>query len=298
MIRPSVFLSNPETSKTNEFQITTHGDNAGLTALAQEEFDGVVERLRGAGVDVVVVDDTAEPLTPDAVFPNNWLTTHSDGSCVMYPMQPVSRRNERRVDIIRALSTRHHYAVRHIIDWSDFEHGDVYLEGTGSLVLDRIHKIAYACLSARTHPQAVDHFCAQFGYTAVTFAAVGPSGMPLYHTNVMMCVGARFAVVCAAAITDAKQRKIVLERLEEHREVVQISMAQMAQFAGNMLELSNAQNEAVLVMSRRAYAALDDRQRHTLGAYARLVECPVENIENASGGSVRCMLAELYLPSR
>ncbi len=295
MVRPARFFSNPETAQTNEFQNAIAPEVDGL-AQAQSEFDGAVATLRAAGVEVIVVQDTEDPETPDAVFPNNWLTTHSDGTCVMYPMQPLSRRGERRLDIIERLRETHQKSVRRIVDWSGFESENLFLEGTGSLVLDRAHGVAYACLSARTDEAVLEHMCHEFDYTPVVFHSATASGQAIYHTNVMMCVGTGYAVVCLDSIADLQERENVRASLGRHHEVIEISLDQVAGFAGNMLELRNASGEPLLVMSSSAYAALGTDQREALAAHAQLLQCDVSSIESASGGSIRCMLAEIFLP--
>ncbi|NNF17292.1 MAG: amidinotransferase [Gammaproteobacteria bacterium] len=298
MIRPAVFGANQETAATNEFQKKITTDDDRLLALALREFDGVVAQLQAAGVQVVEIADSESPVTPDAIFPNNWLTTHRDGQCVLYPMQPRSRRPERRPDIIRQLASRYDFDVRRIVDWSDFENHDLFLEGTGSVVLDRVHRNAYACLSTRTDHRVLEYFCEHFNYQAVEFAATGPSGQAIYHTNVMMCVGTHFAIICAEAIADPGQRDQVLDELATHHEIVTLSMVQMSQFGGNMLELRNHEDQTLLVMSRRACAALEAGQRRVLERHAQIIACDVDTIEDTSGGSVRCMLAEIYLSRR
>ncbi len=294
MVRPACFFSNPETARTNEFQAPFDANIDGLE-MARQEFDQAVATLRDAGVEVVVVEDKEEPQTPDAIFPNNWLTTHSDGTCVMYPMQPQSRRGERRLDVIHELRDVHGKRVSHIVDWSGYESAELYLEGTGSLVLDRVNLVAYACLSARTHPVVLEQFCHHFNYSLVSFDSVTASGTAIYHTNVMMCVGTGYAVVCLKSVINSEQREQLRVTLAAHHEVVEISLEQVRCFAGNMLEIRSKDGSALLVMSTSAYGALSDAQRNALSAHARLVHCDVNSIEAASGGSIRCMLAEIFL---
>ncbi|MEM7081190.1 MAG: arginine deiminase-related protein [Pseudomonadota bacterium] len=295
MVRPACFYSNPETAKTNEFQHAIAADVDALD-MAQAEFDGAAATLREAGVQVVVVEDTESPQTPDALFPNNWLTTHADGSCVLYPMQPESRRGERRLDVLDILRIEHKKTIRHVLDWSDFEHTQKYLEGTGSLVLDRQHRVAYACRSARTDETVLRHFCRHFDYTPVLFDAFSQSGTAIYHTNVMMCVGTGYAVVCLESIRDERERAQVVDALSQHRQIIDISYAQVAQFAGNMLEVRASTDARLLVMSSRAYASLTASQISALETHANLVQCRVDGIEDAAGGGIRCMLAEIFLP--
>lgn len=295
MIRPCRFFANPETAKTNAFQSA-----AGLSvteAEAVREFDAFADTLRGEGVEVIVVDDTPTPATPDAVFPNNWISTHADGTVVTYPMQPISRRAERRTDIIDALRDQHGLDVVRHVDLSALEQDDTFLEGTGSMVLDRVGRRAYACWSARTHEAALHSFCHTMEYEPVGFDAFGEDGTPIYHTNVMMCVGSTFIVACTEAI-GAKDRERVTAKMVEHHELVPISLAQMNQFAGNMLEVTGRDGAARLVMSQRAFDALSAQQRASLERHTRIVPVAINAIEDAAGGSVRCMLAEIFLPAR
>ena len=295
MIRPHRFFANPETAQTNAFM--TEAGTAVTTEQALHEFDALASTLREHGVKVVVVDDTPDPATPDAVFPNNWFSTHADGRVVTYPMQPVSRRGERRVDIFALLGQEHRRHVRDIIDLSELEARDIFLEGTGSMVLDRVNKLAYACLSPRTHATGLAQFCAALGYTPVSFRAVGVDGTPVYHTNVMMCVGTRFIVACLESI-DSRDLARVQSDMQRRHELIEITHAQMNAFAGNMLELRAPDGSALLIMSGRARAALTSQQVAALERYARIVSVPINAIEDAAGGSVRCMLAEVFLPNR
>lgn len=299
MIRPVNFRSNPQTAASNAFQHlqgAPEADDAQAAALA--EFQGLVSALRSADVEVIVFDDTHQPLTPDSVFPNNWFSTHEDGTVVLYPMEAENRRPERRHDIIDALS--HHrfgYRVSRVLDLSEHEHQGRYLEGTGSLVLDRRARVAYACLSSRTDRDLAERFAEELGYSLELFTAEDREGRAIYHTNVMMCVGETFAVVCPDAIVADTERRSVLARLErDGHEVVTISHAQMESFAGNMLELHDFTGRSVLAMSAAAEACLEPGQRRILERHARIVSAPIPTIEACAGGSVRCMLAEIVLP--
>ncbi|MBT8132818.1 MAG: amidinotransferase [Gammaproteobacteria bacterium] len=298
MVRPVAFHANPLTRASNSFM----DEDLGLNEQQQQqaalaEFEGLVSVLRKAGVRVLVFDDTRAPGTPDSVFPNNWVSFHADGTVVLYPMMAENRRTERRMDIIEALSSDEHYSVREIIDLSVHEQQQKFLESTGSLVLDRPNRIAYACLSARTDVDVLGDFAQRLDYEALTFDALDREGQPIYHTNVMMAQGDGFAVVCAESIRDKTQRTAVLNRLTSlAHEVVEISYTQMEHFAGNMLELKDQQGGKVLAMSSRAHDALDPGQREALGRHARLVHAPINVIEDSAGGSVRCMLAEGFLP--
>ena len=294
MIRPHRFYPNPETAADNAFQKSVAtAELPAISTAARDEFDRAVEVLRTAGVTVHVVDDTATPEKPDAVFPNNWFSTHHDGRVALYPMHSATRRQERRRDVIDAL--RAHYRITEVIDYSDAETSGHALEGTGSLVLDHVNKIAYASLSQRTHPEVLKKFCADFGYEAVTFRSESEPGRPIYHTNVMMCVGSNFALVGLQNIADEAERGGVQNLLEASgKEVIELSSKQIAAFAGNALELHN-DREKLLVLSTRAEAALTTTHRTAIERHARLVPLSLPTIELA-GGSARCMLATIHLP--
>lgn len=264
---------------------------------AQQEFDAMVGALRGVGVEVIVFDDTDEPVTPDAIFPNNWVTFHADGRVFLYPMEAINRRAERRPDIVEDLSTEHGFYVSEIVDLSPLEADGLFLEGTGSMVLDRVGHVAYAALSSRTHVDALADFAQRADYEITAFEASDSRGRRVYHTNVMMCLGERLAIVCADSIDDAEKRAAVLERLgETGRDVVEISGQQMEHFAGNMLELGNRDGEAVVALSRTAHDSLTDDQRERISRCGRMLPIDVGTIERVGGGSVRCMLAEIFLP--
>jgi hypothetical protein len=255
----------------------------------------MVNTLCSNGVDVTVIDDTPEPHTPDSIFPNNWVSFHADGGIFLYPMQAENRRLERREDIIAKLEDN--FAVKHIIDLSRFEVENKFLEGTGSMVLDRGNKIAYACLSPRTDQEVLDLFCEQAGYNTVSFDAVDEKGKAIYHTNVLMCVGSSFAVVCLDSIPNPHEKIVIKESFTStHKEIIDISFAQMNQFAGNMLEVKNTEGENLIVMSSNAFNALDDEQKTTLEKYGKLIYSDINTIETNGGGSARCMMAEVHLP--
>jgi hypothetical protein len=295
MIRPVNFGFNDETAGSNAFQ-NRDADKNNVNERAQVEFDGMVKLLRENGVDVTVIDDTPEPYTPDSIFPNNWVTFHADGGIFLYPMQAENRRLERREDIIAKLEDR--FVVKHVIDLSRFEADEKFLEGTGSMVLDRENKIAYACLSPRTDSDVLHLFCEQTGYKAITFEAVDERGKAVYHTNVLMCIGSKFAVICRDSIANPHQRIVVKESLmANHKEIIDISFDQMNQFAGNMLEVKNKAGEVLIVMSQNAYNALLEEQKTVLTKYGRLIYADINTIEINGGGSARCMMAEVHLPS-
>ena len=298
MIRPAGFESNPLTAESNAFMMETSKPAAQQQAEALQEFDGLVDVLRGAGIDVIVIDDTAEPHTPDAIFPNNWISTHADGRVVLYPMEAENRRTERRRDVIEHLVGNRGRVVTDVIDLSAHELDGHFLEGTGSMVLDRVNRVAYACASSRTHLDPLGDFAQRMDYDVVVFDAVDDDGLPIYHTNVLMNIGERFAVICDAAIPRAEQREAVLARLHNTgHEIIHLSFAQLHAFAGNMLELRNADGDRVVAMSEQAWNSLDDRQRELLAENGRIVYSPIKTIETSAGGSVRCMLAEIHLPT-
>ena len=308
VVRPATFASNPETRATNAFQQDEPGAPPDTDAefrlgrrphvreAVLHEFDQLAALL-GDELLVHVWADTAEPPKPDAVFPNNWFSTHADGTVVLYPMLAPSRRRERRRELIEALGRDGPYRIARIVDLRGFEQRDRFLEGTGSLVLDRAHRVAYACRSPRTHDAPLAAFAAELGYEVVAFDAVGPDGAPVYHTNVVMWLGERVAGVCLESIPDAGRRREVRERVAATHEVVEISMAQMSEYCGNMLAVRSRLGDPLLEMSHRAYHALTEAQRTTLRRHFRwLTAHPIYTIERLGGGSVRCMLAEVFLP--
>jgi hypothetical protein len=300
MIRPAAFRGNPETAESNAFQRPPAvADPAAEQAAAAVEFEGLAGILREAGVETVVMDDTPEPPTPDAVFPNNWVSFHADGTAVLYPMMAPSRRLERRPEVLEQLSREHGFRIERVIDLSPREAAGRYLEGTGSMVLDRVNRVAYACLSPRTDLEVFAEACQALDYEPVAFTATDAEGVPVYHTNVLMCIGGDFAVLCEEAIRDGGQRAAVRRRLAASgHELITITLPQMAAFAGNLLELAGHDGERLLALSARANEALEPDQRAALAARCRLLPVPIATIEDGGGGSVRCMLAELHLPRR
>jgi hypothetical protein len=294
MIRPVNFGFNEQTAGSNAFQ-NRNAEQQQVQDKALKEFDNLVKLLQDNGVEVVVVDDTHEPHTPDSIFPNNWVSFHQDGNVFLYPMMAENRRLERREDIIMQLEDE--FKVKHVIDLSRFEHDHKFLEGTGSMVLDRENKIAYACISPRTDKEVLGLFCEQTGYKEVSFYAFDQNHQAIYHTNVLMCIGSKFVVICLDSITDDNERNAVLTILKlTHKEIINISFAQMNQFAGNMLELKNKSGESLLVMSKNAYQSLGQDQKAALEKYCKLLYVDINTIENNGGGSARCMIAEVHLP--
>jgi len=265
-----------------------------LQRKALAEFDAMVTLLRHHQIEVVVIDDTPEPVKPDAVFPNNWLSTNTSGVVSVFPMCAASRRLEKRNDIVQFLAAQ--FEVKDLHDWSGFEAEAQYLEGTGSMVMDHENKIVYACLSPRTHKTIVEKFAAANGYRAMTFTAHDQEGREIYHTNVMMCIGEGFAVLCPKAITDHDERVAVAQLLEiTGHENIYITHDQMNAFAGNMLHLKNKTGERFIVLSQAALNSLEEEKKERLSKFGKLLPVNVSTIEQVEGGSVRCMMAEIFL---
>lgn len=300
LVRPVAFHANPETAGSNAFQREPGvAEPAAEQAGAAVEFSGLVRALADAGVETIVFDEARGADTPDALFPNNWVTFHADGTVALYPMLAQNRRAERRTDIPEALSRDRGFRVERVLDFSASEAQGKFLEGTGSMVLDRVHRVAYACLSPRTDVEALAGACQALGYEPLVFTAVDASGVPVYHTNVLMSVGEDFAVVCEEAIPNAGQREAVRNRLEATgHEVIPITLDQVSSFAGNMLELRSRAGERIVAMSANALASLRPEQVEKIECRARIVAVPIGTIESAGGGSVRCMIAEVHLPRR
>lgn len=297
MIRPVGSSFNPETALSNPFQQITSWDPSLALRRTQEEFDSFVAALRAKGVEVEVVEDTLVPGKPDAVFPNNWVSFHEDGTVILYPMMAPSRRRERRVDVIERL--RKKFVVREVIDLSRHEKDGKYLEGTGSIVFDHVNQVAYACGSPRTDKDLFFQLCQLLKYRPVYFHAYDEQGKEIYHTNVMMCVGVDFAIVCLASITDLADKKNVIDNLRDtDHAIIEITMDQLHHFAGNMLVLDTQDGPSLLVASRQAVDSLTQEQKQSLSSYAELTALPISTIEMLGGGSARCMMAEIFLPKR
>ena len=300
MIRPVRFGGNPQTAASNRFQLTADNLSAGQAQTAAlREFDSFAAILRDAGIGVHVFDDTPEPHTPDSIFPNNWVSFHADGSAVLYPMLAENRRQERRTDLLEALSAQHGFRIARVVDLTHYERDGKFLEGTGSLVLDRVHRIAYACTSPRTDLDVLGDFAQQLDYDVVAFESTDAAGVAIYHTNVMMCVGTRFAAVCSASIRE-DERPAVLDALRTTgHAILDLSMQQLGEFAGNMLEVRSASGARHVALSRRALDSLTAEQRVLMEEHGgRTIFAPIPNIETLGGGSVRCMLAEIHLPKK
>jgi len=299
MVRPLAFGYNPETARTNTFQSAPAPGDAASAALARQEFEQLARALTGEGVRVCTVEDSDVPSKPDAVFPNNWVSFHQDGTLVLYPLESASRRFERRPELIETAVRALGFQVSHLLDLTWYEAEGKYLEGTGSLVLDNVARVAYACVSPRTHPEVVAEWAQTLGYEPVIFSASNRAGVPLYHTNVLMCIAARAVVVGTEAIAPADRSRVMTHLADSGREIIEIGLEEIGRFAGNMLELATWDealgDSRVLVMSESARHALKP------ATYARLSGCtdallsvPVPTIERLGGGSVRCMLAEVF----
>jgi hypothetical protein len=301
MIEPVAFRFNEETAVNNYYQKVLDGLTPEMTqAKALQEFNQFVDKLNASGVNVIVVKDDLETDTPDSIFPNNWVSFHNNGNIGIYPMCAVNRRTERREDILDILVDDHGFHIDEIIDFSSFEDADVFLEGTGSMILDRENKICYAAISIRTDEQAVFQFCEQFDYKAVCFVAnqtVENKRLPIYHTNVMMCVADNFVIICLDSIDDPEERELVLGSLARtNKEIIEIDESQKNRFAGNMLQLMG--DEPVLVMSDSAYNALNKDQISAIEKHCKILHSSLDTIEACGGGSARCMMAEIFLPKQ
>lgn len=297
MIRPAVFGFNEETAANNYFQSDTNSSKEELQQKALTEFDNMVELLRKQDIDVLVIDDTKYPIKPSAIFPNNWFSTSPDGIVAMFPMYAPNRRSEKRDDILKMLTEK--FLIKDVQDWSEFEAEGRFLEGTGSMILDHDNKMIYAAVSERTNLTVLEKFAGANGYQAIVFLATDKEGRPVYHTNVVMTLGEKFCVLCEEAIDEEWELIAVRQLLESTgHSVVPITREQMQQFAGNMLEIKNSKGENILVLSQTAFDSLRREQKNMLEAFARLLPIAVPTIEQAEGGSVRCMMAEIFLQKK
>ena len=295
MIRPANFQFNEETAANNAFQTAGEYDNEAVKNKALEEFDAMVEVLRSKGITVEVVQDTDQPVKPDAIFPNNWISFHADGTVVTYPMFAENRRIERREDIIESLGKK--YAVKKRYTFDYYESEDKFLEGTGSMLFDREHNIVYACLSPRTDIKILEKYSVLMGSKKIAFRSVDREGQDIYHTNVMMALGVDFCVICLESIKNEVERNEIVNTLKETgKTIIDITYDQMENFAGNMLQVANASGERYLVLSQAAYDSLDESQITELSDLTNILPIPITTIETLGGGSVRCMMAEVFLP--
>ncbi|MCL1868643.1 MAG: arginine deiminase-related protein [Paludibacter sp.] len=297
MIEPICFGYNEQTAENNYFQQNDNAQSSEIQANALKEFQNMTQLLHKAGVKVIVVEDSAEPRTPDSIFPNNWISFHDGGFIAVYPMFAPNRRQERRVEVVNAVVNQG-FTIKEIFDFSAQENEGKFLEGTGSMVFDRVNRRAYAALSERTNEDVLLDFCEKFDYTPVIFNAMQTfegKRLPVYHTNVVMSVGDKFAVVCLQSIDNEKERNLLKNSLlETQKEIIEISEAQMHNFAGNMLEIENTKGEKIIALSQTAYNSLNNNQLQTLEKYGTLLPIAIPTIEKYGGGSVRCMMAEVF----
>ena len=297
MIRPAAFGFNEETTLNNFFQVNLSANKEQVQQKALQEFDNMVQVLSSCDIDVIVIDDTPEPVKPDAIFPNNWLSSSPSGTITVFPMYAVNRRSEKRDDVLKTLSEK--FIVKNVQDWSKYEEEERFLEGTGSMVVDHDNKMIYASVSERTSLSVLEKFASANGYQAIVFLATDKNGHPVYHTNVMMTLGQKFAVLCEEAIDEEWELIAVRQLLESTgHSIIAITREQMHAFAGNMLELQNKNGEKYLVLSQTAFDSLKKEQLRMLEAYAKLLPIPVPTIEEVAGGSVRCMIAEIFLAEK
>jgi hypothetical protein len=299
MIRPISFRMNEQTAINNYFQEDLDIKNSEINAKAQEEFDDFVDKLRAVGVNVIVEQDDKLMDTPDSIFPNNWVSFHENGDIAMYPMFAENRRKERREDVFISLE-ENGFKIENIVDYTNAEDDGYFLEGTGSVALDRVNGKAYCALSPRADEELFIEFCEDFEYTPIVFIAyqtVGDQRLPIYHTNVMMCLAETFAVICLECIDDKHDRKNVVKHLKESKkEIIEITEAQMANFAGNMLQVRGTDDKRILVMSNSAHDSLTTLQIAKISMHCEILSSSLETIETCGGGSARCMMAEVFLP--
>ena len=297
MVRPAAFGYNAQTAVSNAFQHqVSESENSEASLLALQEFDNYVQTLKEAGVTVNVIHDSPEPKKPDAIFPNNWVSFHEDGRVVLYPMCTPNRRWERRRSILEMLASG--YTLSEEIDLSHYEADELFLEGTGSMILDRPNKLCYACLSIRTDKGLIDEFCEKIGYEAVVFHSTDAQNKAIYHTNVMMAMAKEYVVICMESVTNPAEKKLLLEKFEQTgKAVVDISLDQVNEFCGNVIELESKDGESLLVMSERAYKGFTQSQKEIIEAYSKMVYAPIYTIEKIGGGGARCMVAEVFLPA-
>ena len=298
MVRPSNFGFNEETAQNNAFQTKDESlSQEQISEKARVEFDNFVEILRGQGVNVVVAEDSTTPVKPDAVFPNNWVTMHDDGTMILYPMFAQARRLERDENIIELIENQ--FVVKTKIHLEQYESVEKYLEGTGSMILDRANEIVYACLSVRTNLALLDELCDILHYKRVAFNAVDGNGKAIYHTNVMMALGETFVVICLETIRDEAERLNLIKLFElTNKEIIEISLAQMMLFAGNMLQVRNDEGDTFLVMSNQAYNSLNTAQINHIQRHTHIIFADIKTIETFGGGSARCMMAEIFLDKK
>ena len=292
MVRPYQFYFNQQTAANNFFQSNINIENANELAIA--EFDAMVEKLRDHQIKVNVVQDTKDPSTPDSIFPNNWVSTHEGGTLCLYPMFAQNRRAERKLSVIDFLESN--YQIQNTLDLTDLEKEGIFLEGTGSMVLDHQNKLAYGCLSERLDKNAFYEWCDKMQFKAIAFKAVDDKAQPIYHTNVMMCMGDQFVVICLDSIPNEKEKQMLVDSFDQtNKEVITISQDQLNHFAGNMLQVFDINEKPHLIMSEQAHTSLDPAQVKSLEKYNPILPISIPTIEALGGGSTRCMMAEIYL---
>ena len=296
MVRPLHFGFDKETAANNAFQVDDKSlSKEEIENLARQEFDQFVEKLRSVGIEIIVIEDTDQPKKPDAVFPNNWFSTHEDGTLITYPLCPPNRRNERRVDIIDQLAEKFHI-TKHV-RFEYLEKKNQFLEGTGSMIIDRPHQLVYACRSARTHEVALDHFSQIVGCDTLLFDASDHRNIPIYHTNVMMALGEDFVIIVLDAVkSDLEKAQLLDSFAKTNKTVIELNMDQMLAFAGNMLQVRNKAGERYLAMSSQAFESLRPDQISLINQFTKIVHSPIPTLEKYGGGSARCMMAEIFLP--
>lgn len=301
MVRPVAFRMNEQTAVNNYFQEGLQLENEKINLKAQEEFDAFAEKLRKVGVNVIVVDDDKKLDTPDSIFPNNWVTFHEDGTATLYPLFAENRRRERRAEVFDKIEEAG-FHIENVVDYTDAESEELFLESTGCLILDRINEKAYCALSPRADEDLLIEFCEDFEFTPIIFTAyqdVDGKRLPIYHTNVMMCLAENFAVICLDSIDDPSERKNVVKHLKsDGKEIIEISEAQMHHYAGNMLQVQGADSKKYLVMSEAAHKSLTPAQITGIEKHCEILSSNLETIETCGGGSARCMLAEIFLPKK
>lgn len=299
MIEPVAFGYNAQTAENNYFQVDSETENTQTKAL--EEFNLFVNKLRSKGINVITIKDTLEPHTPDSIFPNNWVSFGSDGKVFLYPMFAPNRRDERRMEILEEVKNAG-FEIKEIEDWSHYEESEIYLEGTGSMIFDHNHKLVYGSVSLRLDEDLFRKFCSEIGYKPIvfhSFQTAGTERLPIYHTNVMMCVAEQFVVICLDCIDDESEREKVQKVIKStNKELIEISEEQMQKFSGNMLQLRNDEGKTFLVMSQTAYQSLKEEQIAAIEKYSEIIHSDLNTIEINGGGSARCMLAEVFLPKK
>ncbi len=298
MVRPANFGFNEETAANNAFQTNdTTRSTQSIREQAITEFDTFVKKLRAVGIQVVVAEDSPTPIKPDAIFPNNWVSFHQDGTLITYPMFAPSRRVERQENVMAAIENQ--FEIDRRIDFAHYESQNLFLEGTGSMIFDRPNRIVYACLSQRTDQELLDEFAQKMGMKTIAFHSVDGNHHPIYHTNVMMAVGETFVVICMDTIHDETEKKLLLDTFEAtNKACIEISLDQMNSFAGNMLQVRSTDGTPYLVMSQQAYDSLSEEQVDTIETHTKILASPIPTIETYGGGSTRCMMAEVFLKSK